>query len=103
MITIKCQRLTEDKTYEEAEIEVPAPVFKKLEGREEERKGTWDWGLAETLQHKDLLSECDLLVCNSSFDKTYEEVEIEVPEAVFKNMQGGECENLQGGEGEGTW
>ena len=49
MITIKCQRLTVDKTYEEAEIEVPAPVFKKLEGREEERKGTWDWGLAETL------------------------------------------------------
>ena len=49
MITIKCQRLTVDKTYEEAEIEVPAPVFKKLEGREEEHKGTWDWGLAETL------------------------------------------------------
>ena len=32
MITIKCQRLTVDKTYEEAEIEVPAPEFKKLEG-----------------------------------------------------------------------
>ena len=46
---IKCQRLTADKTYEEAEIEVPAPVFKKLEGREEVRKGTWDWGLPETL------------------------------------------------------
>ena len=49
MITIKCQRLAADKMYEEAEIEVPAPVFKKLEGQEEEHKGTWDWGLAETL------------------------------------------------------
>ena len=50
MITIKCQRLTVDKTYEEAEIEVPVSVFKKLEGREEERKGTLgDRGLAETL------------------------------------------------------
>ena len=32
MITIKCQRLAADKMYEEAEIEVPAPEFKKLEG-----------------------------------------------------------------------
>merc|ERR1719222_145915 len=36
MITIKCQRLTADKTYEEVEIEVPAPVYETLQGREGE-------------------------------------------------------------------
>ena len=41
MITIKCQRLTADKTYEEVEIEVPAPVYKNLQGAEGERKGAW--------------------------------------------------------------
>merc|ERR1719222_167674 len=34
MITIKCQRLMADKTYEEVEIEVPAPVYETLQGRE---------------------------------------------------------------------
>ena len=53
MITIKCQRLTADKTYEEVEIEVPAPVYETLQGREgeanrgRERRGAG--GLAETL------------------------------------------------------
>ena len=32
MITIKCQRLTADKTYEEVEIEVPAPVYETMQG-----------------------------------------------------------------------
>lgn len=31
MITIKCQRLTADKTYEEVEIEVPAPVYENMQ------------------------------------------------------------------------
>jgi len=31
MITIKCQRLTADKTYEEVEIEVPAPVYETMQ------------------------------------------------------------------------
>ena len=34
MITIKCQRLTADKTYEEVEIEVPAPVYETMQGGE---------------------------------------------------------------------
>ena len=38
MIKIKCQRLAADKTYEEVEIEVPAPVFKNLQGEEGGRK-----------------------------------------------------------------
>ena len=55
MITIKCQRLTADKTYEEVEIEVPAPVYETLQGREGELQGrgrerrTGGGGLAETL------------------------------------------------------
>ena len=31
MITIRCQRLTIDKIYEEVEIEVPAPIFETLQ------------------------------------------------------------------------
>eukprot|EP00090_Calanus_glacialis_P006791 TRINITY_DN15292_c0_g1_i1.p1 TRINITY_DN15292_c0_g1~~TRINITY_DN15292_c0_g1_i1.p1 ORF type:complete len:431 (-),score=45.09 TRINITY_DN15292_c0_g1_i1:295-1587(-) len=31
MITIKCQRLTADKTYEEVEIEVPAPIYETMQ------------------------------------------------------------------------
>jgi len=31
MITIKCQRLTADKIYEEVEIEVPAPIYKTMQ------------------------------------------------------------------------
>ena len=31
MITIKCQRLTADRTYEEVEIEVPAPVYETMQ------------------------------------------------------------------------
>ena len=31
MITIRCQRLTIDKIYEEVEIEVPAPIFEPLQ------------------------------------------------------------------------
>ena len=31
MIRIKCQRLTEDKIYEEVEIEVPAPVYETMQ------------------------------------------------------------------------
>ena len=30
MITIKCQRLAADKTYEEVEIEVPAPIYENM-------------------------------------------------------------------------
>ena len=40
-ITIKCQRLTADKMYEEVEIEVPGPVYKNLQGAEGERKDVW--------------------------------------------------------------
>jgi small GTP-binding protein len=29
-VTIRCQRLTKDRTYEEVEIEVPAPIFETL-------------------------------------------------------------------------
>ena len=49
MITIKCQRLTADRTYEEVEIEVPAPVYETMQnysetgspggGRREKRGG----------------------------------------------------------------
>jgi len=54
MITIKCQRLTADKMYEEVEIEVPAPVYETLQGREGEagrgrERRTGGGGLAETL------------------------------------------------------
>ena len=35
MITIKCQRLTADKTYEEVEIEVPAPVYETMQAYSE--------------------------------------------------------------------
>jgi small GTP-binding protein len=45
MIRIKCQRLTEDKIYEEVEIEVPAPVYETMQAcntepaaREKKRK-----------------------------------------------------------------
>ena len=44
MIRIKCQRLTEDKIYEEVEIEVPAPVYETMQacntepGTREKRK-----------------------------------------------------------------
>lgn len=31
MITIKCQRLTADKTYEEIEVEVPAPIYETIQ------------------------------------------------------------------------
>merc|ERR1719285_6348 len=31
MITIKCQRLTADRTYEEVEIEVPAPIYETMQ------------------------------------------------------------------------
>ena len=31
MITIKCQRLTADKTYEEIEVEVPAPIYDTIQ------------------------------------------------------------------------
>lgn len=31
MIKIKCQRLTQDKIYEEVEIEVPAPIYETLQ------------------------------------------------------------------------
>merc|ERR1719221_2145937 len=31
MITIKCQRLTADKMYEEVEIEVPAPIYETMQ------------------------------------------------------------------------
>ena len=31
MITIKCQRLTADKTYEEVDIEVPAPIYETMQ------------------------------------------------------------------------
>merc|ERR1719150_3447181 len=55
MITIKCRRLTADKMYEEVEIEVPAPVYETLQGREGDSIGrgrerrTGGGGLAETL------------------------------------------------------
>ena len=35
MITIKCQRLTADRTYEEVEIEVPAPVYQTMQNQSE--------------------------------------------------------------------
>ena len=44
MIRIKCQRLTEDKIYEEVEVEVPAPVYETMQacntepGTREKRK-----------------------------------------------------------------
>merc|ERR1712233_143649 len=31
MITIKCQRLTADKTYEEVDIEVPEPIYETMQ------------------------------------------------------------------------
>jgi len=31
MITIKCGRLNEDKTYEEIEVEVPAPIYDTIQ------------------------------------------------------------------------
>ena len=31
MITIKCQRLRSDKTYEEIEVEVPAPIYETIQ------------------------------------------------------------------------
>jgi hypothetical protein len=31
MITIKCQRLRPDKTYEEIEVEVPAPIYETIQ------------------------------------------------------------------------
>ena len=31
MVVIKCQRLTADKTYEEVDIEVPAPVYETMQ------------------------------------------------------------------------
>ena len=31
MIKIRCQRLNEDKIYEEVEIEVPAPIYETLQ------------------------------------------------------------------------
>ena len=30
-MTIKCQRLTADKTYEEIEVEVPAPIYETIQ------------------------------------------------------------------------
>merc|ERR1712079_698130 len=30
-VTIKCQRLTADKTYEEIEVEVPAPIYETIQ------------------------------------------------------------------------
>ena len=35
MITIKCQRLTAERTYEEVEIEVPAPVYETMQHQTE--------------------------------------------------------------------
>jgi len=37
MITIKCQRLTADKTYEEVEIEVPAPIYETMQNYTDNR------------------------------------------------------------------
>eukprot|EP00092_Neocalanus_flemingeri_P031390 GFUD01034094.1.p1 GENE.GFUD01034094.1~~GFUD01034094.1.p1 ORF type:complete len:431 (-),score=73.68 GFUD01034094.1:103-1395(-) len=51
MITIKCQRLAADKTYEEVEIEVPAPVYETMQnytdnGSTSSRlvRGKWGFG-----------------------------------------------------------
>ena len=48
-MTIRCQRLTADKTYEEVEIEVPAPVYQTMQGGEVAGPRVGRAGLAGTL------------------------------------------------------
>ncbi len=38
MVTIKCQRLTPDKRYEEVEVEVPEPIYETLRFYNESNK-----------------------------------------------------------------
>ena len=57
-----------DKTYEEVEIEIPAPVFKKLEGREARGIGDLLRPLARgaRVSSHGLPKECDFSFdCNS--------------------------------------
>jgi hypothetical protein len=52
MIRIKCQRLTEDKIYEEVEIEVPAPVYETMQACNTEPSNSKDKRKKESLGSK---------------------------------------------------
>jgi small GTP-binding protein len=52
MIRIKCQRLTEDKIYEEVEIEVPAPVYETMQACNTEPSNNKDKRKKESLGSK---------------------------------------------------
>ncbi len=47
-VTIKCQRLTPDKRYEEVEVEVPQPIYETLRFyNEKEANGEGSGGLGQ--------------------------------------------------------
>ena len=66
MVSIKCQRLRPDKTYEEVEIEVPEAVYNTMRGEAgpgetsgQERRGGGALGVAMARQIKCLFSKTD--------------------------------------------